>query len=780
MEAALFAVQSGDTSINKAARDHGIPPTTLKDRLSGRVVDGTKPGPLPYLNNEEEAELEAYLVQSSKVGYGRTRRQVKATVENVAVDKGVLRRSHISDGWWRRFLQRHPKLSLRYGDATGHVRMNAMTRENLTHYFDLLKSCIEENGLSNHPERIYNMDESGVPLDPKPPKVIAVKGQKKVRYRCSGNKSQITVLGCCSATGQAMPPFVIFSAKRLNHQWTLGEVPGTRYGLSDSGWTDRDLFNGWLDEHFLVHTVPGRPLLLLVDGHSSHYDPDSIKFAKNHSVIIFCLPPHTTHEAQPLDVSLFGPLKKHWSLECHNFIQSSPGKVITRYNFSQLFAKAWLKACTPQTICSGFRIAGIVPFNPEALLKRLPKDSNNQDGSGTSDDPMPEESANSDADDASSTPLFSDEQEVLFSYRFEEGCNVYEDSEFVRWLCVNHPEVSIPMSAPEPLMDSFEDIEPITPLDYSMVLPVASTPVSGSSNSHFTTTPSNSLGLARSPATSSSGTSPSVLVPETPPSSSSLSLFSSPTVSVPETPPETDSLEHSQSPSVPPVTSPLSRYLQPVVSCTSSKGKGKAKTGHARVLTSAKCLEMMEEKRQAKEKEAAVKEARKEERLRRKLEKDELQKKKKQEQLKKREEKEAAALIKQKRGCRQKQHSAAVENLHSAAVDDSQNLCSAAVGDSQNLRSAAVGDSHNLRSAAVGDSQNLRSATVGDSQNLRSAAVGGSQNCECPFCYRQYGEDADGEDWLRCVCNRWVHEMCIEDVIKVDGKDAFCPFCLNS
>ena len=110
----------------------------------------------------------------------------------------------------------------------------------LTHYFDLLKSCIEENGLSNHPERIYNMDESGVPLDPKPPKVIAVKGQKKVRYRCSGNKSQITVLGCCSATGQAMPPFVIFSAKRLNHLWTLGEVPGTRYGLSDSGWTDHD------------------------------------------------------------------------------------------------------------------------------------------------------------------------------------------------------------------------------------------------------------------------------------------------------------------------------------------------------------------------------------------------------------------------------------------------------------------------------------------------------------------------------------------------------------
>ena len=149
--------------------------------------------------------------------------------------------------------------------------MNATTAENLTNYLDLLEQVLDENGLKDHPERIYNMDESGIPLDPKPPKVIAARGVRKIRYRCSGDKTQITVLGCCSATGQAMPPFVVFAAKQLNHMWTNGEVPGTRYGLSDSGWTDRGLFHGWLEEHFLTHAVSGRPLLLLVDGHSSHY-----------------------------------------------------------------------------------------------------------------------------------------------------------------------------------------------------------------------------------------------------------------------------------------------------------------------------------------------------------------------------------------------------------------------------------------------------------------------------------------------------------------------------
>ena len=42
MVAAMNAVQSGSSvSMNSAAKDHGVPATTLKDRLSGRVIHGT-------------------------------------------------------------------------------------------------------------------------------------------------------------------------------------------------------------------------------------------------------------------------------------------------------------------------------------------------------------------------------------------------------------------------------------------------------------------------------------------------------------------------------------------------------------------------------------------------------------------------------------------------------------------------------------------------------------------------------------------------------------------
>lgn len=186
------------------------------------------------------------------------------------------------------------------------------------------------------------MDESGIPLDPRPPKVAAQKGQKKVRYESSGRKNQITIVACGSVTGQPIPPFVIFNAKQLNPLWMRDEVGGTRYDLSKKGWIDRELFHGWLVEHFLKHAVASRPLLLLLDGHSSHYEPATTRFAKENNVIILCLPPHTAHETQPLDCSLFRPLKIHWREAVHDFYQKNPGKVISKLNFSGIFRQAWL------------------------------------------------------------------------------------------------------------------------------------------------------------------------------------------------------------------------------------------------------------------------------------------------------------------------------------------------------------------------------------------------------------------------------------------------------
>ena len=57
------------------------------------------------------------------------RSQVKSLVETAVREKRRLKGSKVADGWWRRFMQRNSKLSLRRGDATANVRMDSYSRD---------------------------------------------------------------------------------------------------------------------------------------------------------------------------------------------------------------------------------------------------------------------------------------------------------------------------------------------------------------------------------------------------------------------------------------------------------------------------------------------------------------------------------------------------------------------------------------------------------------------------------------------------------------------------
>lgn len=57
--------------------------------------------------------------------------------------------------------------------------------------------------------------------------------------------------------------------RKIPPELAVGEVPGTIYGLSDKGWIDQQSSDMCIfsDMHLL--------LILLQDGHSSHYCPQS-------------------------------------------------------------------------------------------------------------------------------------------------------------------------------------------------------------------------------------------------------------------------------------------------------------------------------------------------------------------------------------------------------------------------------------------------------------------------------------------------------------------------
>ena len=61
--------------------------------------------------------------------------------------------------------------------------------------------------------------------------------------------------------------------------------------------------------------------LLILDGHSSHFNWEFFDYCLNAKILPLCLPAHSTHILQPLDVGLFSPLQRHYSNGLDAFIR---------------------------------------------------------------------------------------------------------------------------------------------------------------------------------------------------------------------------------------------------------------------------------------------------------------------------------------------------------------------------------------------------------------------------------------------------------------------------
>ena len=154
MRGAMEAVKGGLMGVNRASREFGVPRTTLRDRISGHVQHGSKSGPMPYLTEEEDQELAGFLKQVSRIGYGKTKKEILAIVQKTVEKKGPLKDKFNGEGWWQRFMCRHSDLSLRTADPLSKARADALTQAKVEEYFKLLSATLDEHDLTHKPFQI--------------------------------------------------------------------------------------------------------------------------------------------------------------------------------------------------------------------------------------------------------------------------------------------------------------------------------------------------------------------------------------------------------------------------------------------------------------------------------------------------------------------------------------------------------------------------------------------------------------------------------------------------
>lgn len=264
-------------------------------------------------------------------------------------------------------MRRNPRLSIRAPQATSIARATSFNRSNVELFFQHYTEILGRDHYTA--SAIWNMDETGITTVQKPNRVVAGRGTKQVSSVTSAERGVlVTVATAVNAIGNSIPPMFIFPRKRFKDHFIRDAPQGSVGSANGSGWMQEDDFNIFLT-HFKIHARPSKEnkCILILDNHSSHIALKNIDFCRETGIILLTFPPHCTHKMQPLDRSVFGPLKKAVNACCDNWMRSNPGKVMTIYDIPSIVRDSFPIAVTPRNIQAGFASTGIWPVNTQVF-----------------------------------------------------------------------------------------------------------------------------------------------------------------------------------------------------------------------------------------------------------------------------------------------------------------------------------------------------------------------------------------------------------------------------
>lgn len=268
--------------------------------------------------------------------------------------------------WYYCFMERHRNLSLRTPEQTSLSRVKAFCKENVRSFFtNLIEVC---SATPFDEFSIWNMDETGFSTVPsKVGKVISLKGTKRVGHITSRKRGALVTMALAvNAAGNSIPPFFLFPRKNMQTIFLENASPGSIGLANGSGWMQQAEFMKCM-EHFIKRSNASNssPALLLLDNHASHLSIEALDMATENGVTLLSFPPHCSHRLQPLDVSIYGPVKTYYKSQCTAWMRNHVGNPLEIRHIPAIVESVLDLALTPKNIKAGFQASGICPYNPD-------------------------------------------------------------------------------------------------------------------------------------------------------------------------------------------------------------------------------------------------------------------------------------------------------------------------------------------------------------------------------------------------------------------------------
>jgi hypothetical protein len=276
--------------------------------------------------------------------------------------------------WASTFVSRQEELKTVFNRKYDYRRALCEDPKAIQEWFTLVANIKAKYGILD--DDTYNFDETGFMMGQISTGVIVTDAGKPGRAKQiqPGNREWVTAIQGINATGWAVPAYIIFKARHHQSNWYKDDNLPQDWviAISENGWTTNELGFDWLkhfDRHTKTRTV-GTYRLLVIDGHESHDSAEFQQYCKDHKIVLLCMPAHSSHLLQPLDVGCFGPLKKAYGHEVNGLMRNRITHV-TKQEFLPCFKAAYKKTITASNIQGGFRGAGLVPFDPKRVISTL-------------------------------------------------------------------------------------------------------------------------------------------------------------------------------------------------------------------------------------------------------------------------------------------------------------------------------------------------------------------------------------------------------------------------
>ncbi|KAI1529798.1 DDE-1 multi-domain protein [Pyrenophora tritici-repentis] len=354
----------------------GIPHTTLHHRARGRRSIEEKAQSQQYLAPYEEDALVHFLLQMSDLGQPVRIKYIRFLALCVTRQRPETDRPLKPPGknWTQGFEKRHPETRARRVKALDWSRHEKNTYWKITHWFEVIGRLLKDPAISK--ENVYNMDETGVMLSMLGTVKVLVSKDDMRDYRGARVKrTMVTAVECISGDGRYLDPMIIWPAATHRSNWTTFPTPGWQYACSDTGYTDSYISLQWLQRIFDLATkerARGKPRVLVCDGFGTHETLEVLEFCLANNIVLCRLPSHTSHKLQPCDVAVFAPLKAAYREQAER-LERGGVNTIGKEHFTSLYSPAREKAFTTKNIIAGFAASGLFPFNPDRVLRSMPK-----------------------------------------------------------------------------------------------------------------------------------------------------------------------------------------------------------------------------------------------------------------------------------------------------------------------------------------------------------------------------------------------------------------------